>query len=84
MKTEGGRGDKSGEESRMNGGGRREPLGRMPSCLANDRKAVEVPSILLTSSFVLHFRPSHPPHLSLSDTLLLIYKAGAFLKTNHA
>lgn len=86
MNTDGGRGDESGERSRTDGGGRGEPLGRMPSCLANERQAVEAPSTLLTSSFVLHFRPSHAPHLSLSDTqntLLLKYRAGRLLKTNH-
>lgn len=33
--TDGGRGDESEEECRMDGGRRREPLGRMPSCPAN-------------------------------------------------
>lgn len=33
--TDGGRGDESDEECRMDGGRRREPLGRMPSCPAN-------------------------------------------------
>lgn len=85
MDTDRGRGDASGEESRMGGGGRREPQGRMPSCLANERQAVEAPSTLLTSSFVLHSRPSHAPNLSLSETqnaFLLRYRAGGlFLLT---
>lgn len=86
MNTDGGRGGENSEESRMDGGGRRKPLGRMPSCLANERQTVEAPSTLLSSSFVLYSRPSHAPHLSLSDTqntLLLRYKAGGLFKTNH-
>lgn len=62
------------------GGG---PRGRMPSCPANERQAVEAPSTLLTSSFVHHSRPSHAPHLSLSDTqntLLLKYRAGRLFR----
>lgn len=83
MNTDGGRGDESGEESRMDGGGRREPRGRMPSCLANRKQALETPSTLLTSSFVPHSHPSHPPHLSLSDiqnTLSLNTEREGFLK----
>lgn len=57
----------SGEESRMDGVGRREPQERMPSCLANKRQAVEAPFTLLTSSLVLHSGPQLPPHVSLLD-----------------
>lgn len=65
VNTDGGRVDESIEESRMDGGGRREPQGRMSSWLSNERQAVEAPSTLLSSSFVLHFQPSYAPHLSL-------------------
>lgn len=62
---DGGRGDENGEQ----GGWRRRgrgPQGRMSSCLANERLAVEAPSSFLTSSFVLHQQPSHsPPIFSL-------------------
>lgn len=62
VNTDGGRGDESGEQD----GWRREPRGRMSSCLANERQAVEAPSTLLISSFVLHSQQPHAPHLSLS------------------
>lgn len=58
---DGGRGDENGEQGGWWRSSRRGrgPQGRMSSCLANERLAVEAPSSLLTSSFV--HQPSHSP-----------------------
>lgn len=49
----------------MDRGRRREPQGKMSSCLANERQPVEAPSTLLTSSFVLH-NSHHMRHIFFS------------------
>lgn len=61
-------------ESRVDGGGGGVrgggPQGRMSSCLANERLAVEAPSSLLTPSFVLHHQPSRSPPLSSLEHII--------------
>lgn len=64
VNTDGGRNDESKE--RELDGGRREPPGRMSSWLPNEQQAVETPSTLLASSFVLHSQPSYASRLPSS------------------
>lgn len=69
VSADGGRAEENGEQDGWRRRGRG-PQGRMSSCLANESLAVEAPSTLLTSSFVLHHQPSRsPPICSLEHII---------------